>query len=109
MSILLAATGRAAAGEVQLLANNLNSMLGYPLAAGERAFSAGTTWCTLGDEQLSWVADTNQHPISALNLDRIKDGLMVHIGASWATHQGCAPMSTPRAKCDGAPPTPSPS
>jgi hypothetical protein len=53
MSILLAATGRAAAGWVQLLANDLNSMLGHPVAAGERAFSAGETWCNLGDEHIS--------------------------------------------------------
>lgn len=88
--LALALAGVASARAADLLAHDLNSFAGYPVVDGEKAYSAGAVWCNLSDQNLSWDANTNQHPISVLNLYRVENGLMMQIGASWATHQFCA-------------------
>jgi len=37
------------------------------------AYSVATTSCNIGTAQLSWIQTTNQHPVIAQNLYRLKD------------------------------------
>ena len=50
------------------------------------AFSVATTSCNIGDEPASWVSFTNQHPVIAQNLYRLKESRFEHIGMSWVKH-----------------------
>ncbi len=53
---------------------------------GIAAFSIGTTSCNLGDEDLLWIRDTNEHPVIGQNMYRLKDSKFEHIGQSWLKH-----------------------
>jgi hypothetical protein len=64
--------------------------VGFPLVAGERAFSAGGIWCNLGSAPAAWNGTSTAHPVTALNLLRVEDGVLVQLGASWAWHHFCA-------------------
>jgi hypothetical protein len=50
------------------------------------AFSLGTDSCNIGTAPLQWVSNTNQHPVIAQNLYRVKDGRFEMIGISWLKH-----------------------
>ncbi len=50
------------------------------------AYSIGTEICNFGDEDGEWIASSNQHPVIAQNLYRLKDGRMEQIGQSWLKH-----------------------
>lgn len=88
VSIALVSLSLAAGPE--LVAHDMPGFVGYAITNGERAYSAAGHWCNQGDAPAAWVAETNQHPISVLNLVRIENGVLRHLGASWATHQYCA-------------------
>ncbi|MBL9121257.1 MAG: hypothetical protein JNL80_15210 [Phycisphaerae bacterium] len=83
----------------EIVAHEVSSFVGYAITDGEKAYSAGATWCNLGDANAAWEFGTNQHPISALNLVRIENGALRHLGASWATHQFCALQGAVCAEC----------
>lgn len=50
------------------------------------AYSFATHACNMGDTVLPWNGETNQHPVIAQNLYRIKDGRFEQIGVSWVKH-----------------------
>jgi len=50
------------------------------------AYSVGTESCNRGDEPVLWISDSNQHPVIAQNLYRLKDGRLEQIGLSWLKH-----------------------
>jgi len=56
--------------------------------SGERihAFSVGMTACNIGDDNAIWFDHTNQHPVIAQNLYRLKSGRFEQIGMSWLLH-----------------------
>ncbi len=53
---------------------------------GYRSFIAGTRSCNIGTENLNWIADTNQHPVIAQQLYRLKNGRFEQVGQSWLKH-----------------------
>ena len=54
------------------------------------ALSLGTTSCNLGDTNLIWIANNNQHPVIGGNLYRLKDNggwwAFEQVGQSWLKH-----------------------
>ncbi|MHC4428745.1 MAG: hypothetical protein ACYS0D_09090 [Planctomycetota bacterium] len=55
-------------------------------ANGVTGYSIGTESCNTGDENLNWIAASNQHPVIAQNLYRYYDGRFEMIGLSWLKH-----------------------
>jgi len=50
------------------------------------AFAVGSTSCNISDSNLTWVPDTNQHPVIAQNMYRLKNNQFEQIGMSWVKH-----------------------
>jgi cysteine-rich repeat protein len=65
---------------------DLYSILNYGVEGSIAAVSVGTTSCNIGDLPATWVANTNQHPVIAQNMFRLKDGRFEQIGMSWLKH-----------------------
>ncbi|MAG56091.1 MAG: hypothetical protein CMJ83_07355 [Planctomycetes bacterium] len=58
----------------------------YGSQAGIYAYSIGTTSCNVGTQPLAWIAGTNQHPVIAQNVYRLKDDKFEQVGMSWLKH-----------------------
>ncbi len=77
--------GTASAGP-DVIVGDLPSVAHYGAIGGIRAYSVGTTSCNIGDEDLLWIANNNQHPVIGQNMYRIVDGRIDQIGISWLKH-----------------------
>ena len=50
------------------------------------AYSFGLSPCNLGDHEIQWQANTNQHPVFASNAYRLEHDRFEQIGMSWLMH-----------------------
>lgn len=78
----------------------------YGSANGIAAFSVGTTSCNIGDADLNWIAETNEHPVIAQNMYKLKGGRLTCIGQSWLKHGFFAlsgSLCSGAGGCDGDP------
>ena len=69
-----------------VIVGDLIDISNYSSLNGMEAFAVGTTSCNIGSENLQWVASTNEHPVIAQNMYRLKDGRYEQIGQSWLKH-----------------------
>ena len=53
---------------------------------GATGYSLWTKACNIGDQNAVWYAGTDQKPIIAQNMYRLKDGRLMQIGMSWVKH-----------------------
>ncbi len=83
---LLTATSEAQTGP-DLVVGDISSVAALGHANGITAYSLGIVACNRGDQAVGWAASTNQHPVLAMNLYRLRDGRFEHIGMSWAHHE----------------------
>jgi hypothetical protein len=60
-----------------------NNTVNNELVAG---FSVGTDSCNAGDENLLWVAQSENHPVIRQNLYRLRNNRFEQIGTSWVKH-----------------------
>ncbi|MBC7773209.1 MAG: hypothetical protein H7210_11985 [Pyrinomonadaceae bacterium] len=74
-----------------VIVGDLNGVTNYTSAGGIEAFSIGTTSCNIGNAQLLWIANNNQHPViggGAFKLKTLASGVTTfeQIGQSWLKH-----------------------
>ena len=55
-------------------------------SGSKTAYSVGTESCNRGDEPVLWISNSNEHPVIAQNLYRLKDGRLEQLGQSWLKH-----------------------
>ena len=63
----------------------------YEIARWNRAgdiipYGIGTKSCNIGDKRANWIAATNQHPVIAQNVFRLKEDRFEQIGMAWMKH-----------------------
>lgn len=65
----------------------------YGAVSGERGYALGTSSCNQGNQPLNWCnggcttpAASNQHPVIAQNIYRLKSDRFEQIGMSWLKH-----------------------
>ncbi len=69
-----------------VIVGDLPSVGNYGGVSGIGGYSIGTTSCNIGTAALSWVANTNEHPVIAQNFYRHENGRFEQIGMSWLKH-----------------------
>lgn len=69
-----------------IVVGNLHQVKRFGSEGGITGFSVGTTSCNLGTCWANWQGDTNQHPVIAQNMFRLKDGRFEQVGQSWVKH-----------------------
>ena len=94
---LLALTGTATAQDPNecdepgdfpdLTLGELHSVALWGTVDGIFAYSIGASTCNLGTCWANWFASTDQHPVFAENLFRLKDGRFEQIGQAWVSHR----------------------
>ena len=58
----------------------------YSATGGMSAYSLGTTSCNVGDQELLWFQNTNQHPVIGQNIYRMENGRFEQVGLGWLKH-----------------------
>jgi hypothetical protein len=66
------------------------------------AYSLGTTSCNVGDEELLWIANNNQHPVIGQNIYRMENGRFEQIGLGWLKHGFTALQQNLCCSCDSS-------
>lgn len=74
---------------------SIGSTSNWGASSGIRAYSVGTTSCNIGSQPVAWcdagtclggTLQSNDHPVIAQNMYRLKDGRFTQIGMSWLKH-----------------------
>jgi hypothetical protein len=87
----------------------LSGVGNYGVSGGYAGYSVGTVSCNRGDTPLNWCdqstgcapgAGSEDHPVIAQNLYRLKDGRFQQIGMSWLKH-GFVSTNSTTAGCTG--------
>jgi len=84
---------------------DIHSTVSYGFVDQISAFSLGNTLCNPGDEPISYISFTSQHPITGQQMYRLSDDRFEQIGVSWVEHRffalqgtacgfGCQPSDT---------------
>ena len=69
-----------------VIVGDIGSFFNWGTSGGETALSVATVSCNIGDQELAWIENTNQHPVISQNLYRIKGGRIEQIGQAWLKH-----------------------
>jgi hypothetical protein len=73
-----------------VIVGELTDVGNYSSLGGLEALAIGTTSCNLGNQNLNWIANNNNHPVIGQNLYRLKDyggwWAMEQVGMSWLKH-----------------------
>jgi len=74
-----------------VIVGELNGIFNTTSAGGIEAFAVGTTSCNIGNAQLMWISNTNQHPAISqcmYKLTTLPNGVSYYeqLGQSWLKH-----------------------
>jgi len=69
-----------------LVCSEINGSTSFGVVDGIAAYSFGTTVCNIGDEPVEYDANSNQHPLYAQSIYRLKDHRIEQIGIGFVRH-----------------------
>jgi hypothetical protein len=76
-----------------------DSIAHYSSVPGEEAYAFGTVACNLGTATIAWAVATHDHPVTAQNLYRLRNGRFEQLGSSFVKHSYCALSQTGCGSC----------
>lgn len=87
-----------------IVSGDIPEMRRYPNAGDFAAMAFGSTACNIGTTEAIWtnVDNSNQHPVIATSMYRVKDGIFEQIGYAWLKHGWASGTET---FCDYCPAT----
>jgi hypothetical protein len=85
LGLVLAMSASVSAGP-DLICSEITSAASFGFADGRVAYSFGTTLCNIGDAELPWDANTNEHPLISQTLYKLKDHQLTQIGIGFVRH-----------------------
>ncbi|NRA96748.1 MAG: hypothetical protein HRU14_11130, partial [Planctomycetes bacterium] len=86
LSLVLVMCAVSAGQGADVIVGSLPGLNNYGPAGGFHAYSVGTTSCNIGTVPLNWISSTNQHPVIAQQMYRVRDGIFRQVGMSWLKH-----------------------
>ncbi|MFQ5592105.1 MAG: hypothetical protein ACE5HE_13150, partial [Phycisphaerae bacterium] len=69
-----------------VVVGDLQNIIRYGSLGGITALAVGTTSCNVGDQRLSWIASTNEHPVILQSAYRLMDDRFEQVGLAWIKH-----------------------
>lgn len=69
-----------------LIVGDLPNVSNYGIVNNILGFTIGTTSCNVGSVPISWISNTNKHPVIGENLFRLKNGRFEQVGQAWLKH-----------------------
>jgi len=79
-------TAMSRAAGPDIIVGDMLDVLRYNVTGDPLSYVFGTLSCNVGNQYANWIPDTNQHPVIAQGLYRLKDGRFEQIGMSWLKH-----------------------
>tara|TARA_R110002072_G_scaffold150953_7_gene299963 strand:+ start:20440 stop:21819 length:1380 start_codon:yes stop_codon:yes gene_type:complete len=73
-----------------LVCSEIGSAASFGSADGLVSYAFATTLCNVGDEPITWDANTNEHPIISQTLYKLSDGQITQIGIGHVRHMSFA-------------------
>jgi len=73
-----------------LVCSEIGSAASFGSADGLVSYAFATTLCNVGDEPITWNANTNEHPIISQTLYKLSDGQITQIGIGHVRHMSFA-------------------
>ncbi len=69
-----------------VIVGDIPNVTNYAAFGNIEAFTIGTSSCNVGNANLQWVSNTNQHPVIGQNMFRMRNGRFEQIGQAWLKH-----------------------
>jgi len=69
-----------------VIVGDITDIRRWGAVGGITAYNVGTTSCNIGTQDAQWVVGTNQHPLIAQQMYRLKNGRFEQLGQSWLKH-----------------------
>ncbi|MFN0137576.1 MAG: immunoglobulin domain-containing protein [Phycisphaerae bacterium] len=82
-----------------VIVGDLPGVSNFGVVGATVAYSVGTTSCNQGDQPLTWIASTADHPVISQNMYRLVNGRFEQIGQAWLKHGFCALQGTVCGSC----------
>lgn len=79
-------SGPALLNAPDLIVGDIYQTAKYGTSGGISSYSFGTESCNIGNAELMWIANTNQHPVISATVYRLKDGVLEQLGINWLKH-----------------------
>jgi len=69
-----------------VIVGDIHDHMKHGTSGGQSSYSLGSTSCNQGNDVLNWISWTNEHPVIASNIYRLKDGRFEQLGLNWLKH-----------------------
>lgn len=79
-------SGTAQLNAPDLIVGDVLDWVKYGTSGGISSYAFGSTSCNVGNAELTWSANTNNHPVISGTVYRLKDGVLEQLGINWLKH-----------------------